>query len=87
MAEHARLRKNWDSGFSNTALKGYEECIRQNVEMTISQVSDLAKNQQIIAIDEVIYWFGFDLMGELGFSKSFGNIKERKIAQALKVSK
>lgn len=85
MAEHSRLRKNWDSSFSIRALKGYEECLSRNVELAISQVSNFGKDQKSVAIDEIVSWFAFDVMGELGFNKSFGNLKEGKTVKAIKV--
>jgi len=87
LSAHSILRKNWDSGFSVRALKGYEESLTRNVEVAISQVSKIGKNQNTVAIDEVVSRFGFDVMGEIGFNKSFGNLKNGKTAEAIKVSK
>lgn len=86
MIEHANKRRNWDSAFSVSALKGYEECLARNVEMAISQVSKLGKDQNPVAVNEVISWFGFDVMGEIGFGKSFGNLENDKTVEAVKVS-
>lgn len=85
MAEHSRLRRNWDSSFSVRALRGYEECLSRNVELAIAQVSNFGKDQKSVAIDEIVSWFAFDVMGELGFNKSFGNLKEGKTVEAIKV--
>ena len=87
MIEHANKRRNWDSAFSVSALKGYEECLARNVEMAISQVSKLGKDQNPVAVNEVISWFGFDVMAESDFGQSFGMIKEGKTVEAIEVGR
>lgn len=85
MAEHSRLRKNWDSGFAVRALRSYEECLRKNVELAISRISKLGKDHSTVAVDEIVSWFAFDFMSEVGFNRSFGNLKEGKTVPIVKV--
>jgi cytochrome P450 len=72
---HNRRRRDWDPAFKIKALETYEPSILQNSEVLMSQVERLSANG-LVDIKECMLWFGFDVMGELGFGRSFGVLKE-----------
>jgi len=59
MADHAVRRKNWDAGFSAKALRGYEECVIRNVNLTISQINKFGKEgKEKLDVGRWCSWFG-----------------------------
>lgn len=84
MAEHNARRKIWDAGFSMKAIKGYEANILDNVNLTIEQISKREKDGTV-DIGQWCSWFGFDVMGELGFGRGFDMIKNGKTAHAIEL--
>jgi cytochrome P450 len=82
MPEHHARRKVWDAGFSMKAIKGYEANIIQNVNLTIEQMSKREKDGPV-DIAQWCTWFGFDVMGELGFGRGFDMVKTGKTAKAI----
>lgn len=47
MADHAARRRVWDAAFSLKALKGYEENVLANVELTIEQLAAHGKRGNV----------------------------------------
>ncbi|PNS17219.1 Isotrichodermin C-15 hydroxylase [Sphaceloma murrayae] len=80
LPEHNRRRRDWDPAFSIRALSMYKDNIRRNADELMLQIARLA-TQEKVDIRECMMWFGFDVMGELGFGRSFGTVKAGKTSQ------
>lgn len=82
MSDHAARRKVWDAAFSIKAIKGYEENIIKNTNLLIEQMSkEGAKGS--VDVGKWCSWYGFDVMGELGFGRGFDNLKDGKTNHVL----
>lgn len=79
MPEHSRRRRDWDPAFSIKALNGYKKNIQRNADLLLDQIARLLKSGSV-DIRECMMWFGFDVMSELGFGRSFGTLKAAKIS-------
>ncbi|KAJ0107668.1 hypothetical protein J7T55_010274 [Diaporthe amygdali] len=77
LPEHSRRRRDWDPAFSIKALAGYKGNIQRNAETLLDQVARLSR-EGLVDIRECMMWFGFDVMGELGFGRSFGTLEAAK---------
>ncbi|KAH6876594.1 cytochrome P450, partial [Thelonectria olida] len=66
---HKNRKRAWARGLGFRALAQYEERIVSKVDLLMSRIA----NHEGIAIDMTQYatFFGFDVMGEVGFSKDF----------------
>ncbi|PWN86534.1 cytochrome P450 [Acaromyces ingoldii] len=82
MSDHASRRKVWDAAFSMKAIKGYEENILDNVNLTMSQISK-REAEGPVDLGRWCSWFGFDVMGELGFGRGFDMVKKGKTAHEI----
>lgn len=82
MPDHNRRRRDWDPAFSTKALAGYHENIYRNADMLLDQVEKLSK-QGPFDLKETLLWFGFDMMGELGFARSFGTLQDGKTSHVV----
>lgn len=74
LPEHSRRRRDWDPAFSIKALHKYKENIRRNAETLLDQIEKLSRGG-LVDVRECMMWFGFDVMGELGFGRSFDTLK------------
>ncbi|KAH7117023.1 cytochrome P450 67 [Dendryphion nanum] len=69
-----RLRRRaWDRGLSFKAISTYEPRIKSKVDLLIEKLRKTAGTP--IDVTQMTMFFAFDLMGELGFSKTFGNLE------------
>ncbi|KAG8169482.1 hypothetical protein KVR01_000227 [Diaporthe batatas] len=82
LPEHNRRRRDWDPAFSIKALAGYKSNIQRNAEMLLDQVTRLS-HDGLVDIRECMMWFGFDVMGELGFGRSFGTMEVAKTSDVV----
>ncbi|KAJ0423362.1 cytochrome P450 [Aspergillus carlsbadensis] len=79
ITDHNRRRRDWDPAFSIKALESYQPNILRNTELLLHQFERLSR-QGPVDVKEGMLWFGFDMMGELGFGRSFGTLKEAKLS-------
>lgn len=82
LPEHNRRRRDWDPAFSTKALAGYHENIYRNADMLLDQIEKLSKKGPF-DLKESLLCFGFDMMGELGFARSFGTLKDGKTSHVV----
>ncbi|KAH8776653.1 cytochrome P450 [Diaporthe sp. PMI_573] len=82
LPEHSRRRRDWDPAFSIKALAGYKSNIQRNAETLLDQVARLSRDG-LVDIRECMMWFGFDVMGELGFGRSFGTLEAAKTSDVV----
>jgi cytochrome P450 len=76
-ADHRERRKAWDRAFSAKALREYEPRINRHSYTLMSQLKEEAKKPSVRISDWVNY-YSFDVMGDIGFSRSFGMLEEGK---------
>ncbi|KAI9645797.1 hypothetical protein NHQ30_005231 [Ciborinia camelliae] len=82
-AVHAKRRKVWDRGFSAKALRNYEGRVTSYADELISKL-DASRGKPVNAT----LWFNyyaFDVIGDLGFGKSFDMLKTGETHHALKL--
>ncbi|KAI0891221.1 monooxygenase [Annulohypoxylon nitens] len=70
--DHRHRRRAWDKGFSTKALHTYEPRAKALVDKFVSEITN--REGPIDATDWSMY-LAFDIMGEIGFGKSFGCIE------------
>ncbi|KAI1452373.1 monooxygenase [Annulohypoxylon moriforme] len=70
--DHRRRRRAWDKGLSSKALQTYMPRAKALVDMFVSQMS--RQTGPVDARDWSMY-LAFDIIGELGFGKSFGCVE------------
>ena len=81
MSDHAsRKRNGWEEAFSTRSLEDYEGSIKSKINASISEISK--EEGKVIDLGMITSWLGFDIIGLLGFSKSF----EAKTAKPIEVS-
>jgi len=84
--DHNKRRRDWDPAFSLKALQSYEPNITRNAEAFIDQITKFsAKNDGRVDVKEPLMWFGFDVMGELGFGRSFGTLQDGKTSHEVEL--
>ncbi|TGJ80814.1 hypothetical protein E0Z10_g7949 [Xylaria hypoxylon] len=78
--EHAWQRKLIATGFSAGALRKQEHVIHQYVDLFVQKMGSLSTASPVVGVDiaEAMLWLGFDIMGEMTFSESFGAVEASK---------
>ncbi|RDA90333.1 hypothetical protein CP533_6005 [Ophiocordyceps camponoti-saundersi (nom. inval.)] len=79
--EHDPRRKAWDRGFQSNALQDYEP----RVARCTAQLARLIKESKSQPSDAAVAFglYSFDVMGEIGFGKSFGSLVVGALPKAL----
>ncbi|KAM5360590.1 Tryprostatin B 6-hydroxylase [Fusarium oxysporum] len=72
--EHAHRRKVWDRGLSAKAMRDYEPRVEKYTRLLISQLQKRCGKPVDIA--EWCNFYGFDVMGDLAFGKSFNMLND-----------
>ncbi|KAL7944152.1 cytochrome P450 [Trichoderma barbatum] len=75
---HAARRREWNSGFTTKALVEHEAKILKYVDKLDECIEKDAKLQNETNMRDLLLWFGFDIMGDFVFSKSFGMLENRQ---------
>ncbi|ROW16851.1 hypothetical protein VPNG_01522 [Cytospora leucostoma] len=70
--DHRNRRKAWDRGVAIKALATYQPRIEAKASLLLQAIQDRA-GQAINATDWSMF-YSFDVLGEVGFSKDFGNL-------------
>ncbi|EDN08321.1 predicted protein [Histoplasma mississippiense (nom. inval.)] len=81
--DHARRRRIWDRGLGIKALTTYEPKILGHCADLINQLIARSRNGKPIEIGPWMNYFGFDVIGDVAFSKPFDMVKDGKAAQIL----
>ncbi|KAJ8119270.1 hypothetical protein ONZ43_g3747 [Nemania bipapillata] len=78
--EHARQRKLLATGFSAAAMRNQEHVVHQYVDLFVQKIGGLSTASQGTGVNvvEAVLWLGFDIMGEMTFSESFGAVEASK---------
>ncbi|UZJ55611.1 hypothetical protein CBS101457_004931 [Exobasidium rhododendri] len=80
--DHNRRRRDWDPAFSIKSLATYEKNILRNGDLLMEQIARMAA-EGAVDVKECLLWFGFDVMGELGFGRSFGTLEAGKTSEVV----
>ncbi|KAH8894611.1 cytochrome P450 [Thozetella sp. PMI_491] len=72
MDMHKRRKRAWERGLGFRALATYEPRVRSKVDLLISRLG----TGKPIDVSEYALYFGFDVMGEVGFSKDFNMLEK-----------
>ncbi|KIW05638.1 uncharacterized protein PV09_03509 [Verruconis gallopava] len=80
--DHRERRRIWDKAFNAKVLREYEPRINRHTAMLIQQLDD--RVGKTIHINEWANFYSFDVMGDIGFSKSFGMLEKGEEDQLIK---
>lgn len=89
---HRRQRRRiWDQAFSVRALQSYEDQLIAKTKQVMQQLNKLASDQskgekqkkEPVPVDQWCCLYSFDIMGELGFSRSFDMVKKGKFSNEI----
>jgi cytochrome P450 len=75
--EHKERRKAWDRAFSATSLREYEPRVNRHSYTLINRLEEQAE-KQFVRISDWVNFYSFDVMGDIGFSRSFGMLENGK---------
>lgn len=79
-ADHRRMRKLMEHGFTQRALKAQETIIQSYVTLLMTRLRENAEGPQG-GVANMMDWFNFvtfDIVGDLGFGESFGCLEESR---------
>jgi cytochrome P450 len=82
--EHKRRRKAWDYAFNAKALREYEPRLNRHTLALVSQLKEQAKNPSI-RFTNWANFYSFDVMGDVGFSRSFDMLKKGEEDEMIKL--
>ncbi|RAR07325.1 cytochrome p450 [Stemphylium lycopersici] len=82
--EHRHRRKIWDRAFNAKALREYEPRLNRHAFALISKLKEMA-DQPSIRITDWLNFYSFDVMGDIGFNRSFGMVKNGKEDNMIKL--
>ncbi|KAJ4300727.1 hypothetical protein N0V90_002815 [Kalmusia sp. IMI 367209] len=75
--DHRERRKAWDRAFSAKALREYEPRLNRHTRVLIDKLKEQVK-EPVVRISSWIGFFAFDVMGDVGFNRSFGMLEKGK---------
>ncbi|WQF83912.1 Putative cytochrome P450 [Colletotrichum destructivum] len=75
---HAARRREWNRGFSAQALVQHESKILKYIEQLDLCIEADAKAHVASEVRNLFFWFGFDVMGDFVFSKSFDMLHQQQ---------
>ncbi|MCO5613605.1 hypothetical protein L7F22_067882 [Adiantum nelumboides] len=82
-ASRKARRRIWDQAFSVKALNTYEDDLKKFTNAIMEKLEIKAKEGKSLAIDQWCMFFSFDIMGQLGFSKSFDMTNKGKFSNEI----
>lgn len=82
---HSARRRIWDAGFNAKALRSYEMEIKRTTEALVEQMQVHSEDNKVVNLEEWCMFYGFDIMGKVGFSRSFDLIGQGSLSRGVKV--
>ncbi|GAB7355616.1 hypothetical protein MBLNU459_g6340t1 [Dothideomycetes sp. NU459] len=82
-ATHDRRRRIWSPGFSDKALRGYEPRIQRYNDLLMAQIE--SSGGEPMDISKWLGFYSFDVMGDLGFGRSFDMLAKGQMHWAIGV--
>lgn len=73
--EHKQRRKAWDHAFNAKALREYEPRLNRHALALMTKLKEEAQ-KPIVRITNWVNFYSFDVMGDIGFSRSFGMLEK-----------
>lgn len=73
--EHKQRRKAWDHAFNAKALREYEPRLNRHALALMTKLKEEAQNPSV-RITNWVNFYSFDVMGDIGFSRSFGMLEK-----------
>ncbi|TGZ77184.1 cytochrome P450 [Ascodesmis nigricans] len=84
---HMHKTKNLSGGFTLTNLLRPEARIDSCISLLCSRLATLSTTQRTIPLYKWLHYLGFDVLGEMTFSESFGFLQEgRDIRHAIRIT-
>lgn len=83
-ALHGVRRREWSSGFSPKAITVHINRIVPYIDKLDELIAADAIAGRPSPVQDYLYWFGFDAMGEFVFSRSFDMLENRKMHHIIK---
>ncbi|KAI1413310.1 cytochrome P450 [Hypoxylon sp. FL1857] len=75
---HAARRREWLRGFTSKALAQHEEKILKHIDELERRIEEDALSRKPSEVRDLFYWFGFDVMGDFIFNKSFNMLSNQE---------
>ncbi|KAF2752115.1 cytochrome P450 [Sporormia fimetaria CBS 119925] len=75
---HREHRRVWDRAMNETSLRAYEPRVNNYVRLLISRLEE-HENDKSIRMSDWVAFLAFDIMGDVGFSRSFGMLQKGKM--------
>jgi cytochrome P450 len=82
--EHEKRRQVWAPGLSTKALKAYQPRIESNVASLVQQIDGHNVKGENINVSRWFNYLSFDVMGDVGFGKSFGMLEKGEKTEVLR---
>lgn len=82
--EHRRRRKNWDFAFNTKALREYEPRLNRHAMALMTRLQEQAA-KPVVRLTNWVNFYSFDVMGDVGFSRSFGMMEKGEEADVIKL--
>ncbi|KAL1595502.1 hypothetical protein SLS59_008138 [Nothophoma quercina] len=73
--DHKQRRKAWDHAFNAKALREYEPRLNRHALALMTKLKEEAKKPSV-RITNWVNFYSFDVMGDIGFSRSFGMVEK-----------
>lgn len=80
---HAARRRDWSAGFTSKALQLHLSKIIPHLDQLYQLIETDARASRPSNLRNYIYWYGFDVMGEVVFGKSFGMLETQDDGQVI----
>lgn len=82
--EHEKRRQVWAPGLSTQALKAYQPRIESNIAGLVQQIERHGARREVVNASRWFNYLSFDVMGDIGFGKSFGMLDKGEKLEVLK---
>ncbi|XP_014551263.1 hypothetical protein COCVIDRAFT_42393 [Bipolaris victoriae FI3] len=82
--EHRQRRKIWDHAFNAKALRDYEPRLNRHALTLISRLKE-ESSKGPVRITNWLNFYSFDVMGDVGFNRSFGMLEKGKEDEIIKL--
>ncbi|CAI6336678.1 unnamed protein product [Periconia digitata] len=76
--KHAARRREWNRGFNKTATDSYLAKSQTHISSLLSLIRASAQSHTEADIRDLMYWYGFDVMGDFIFNQSFGMLENQR---------
>ncbi|KAI1505902.1 cytochrome P450 [Biscogniauxia marginata] len=75
---HSARRRDWKRGFTAKALNEYAPKILNHIDELDRCIEADARSENPSKMHDLLYWFGFDVMGEFVLNKPFYMLRDQK---------